>query len=105
MKARRILLLTAHRANRHLLEARLSREYQVLAAGGANVLDVSFDLGILDAPTLLTLKKEVQQRREQELPVFLPFPLFIPRANAPQTGRFLGKLVDDLILTPSKPPN
>lgn len=103
MKSQRILLLTANRANRRLLEEYLSRDYQVIAAGEDNVLDIPFDLGILDAPALATFKKDVQQRREAERPVFLPFLVFLPRANATQAGRFLEKAVDDLILTPIEP--
>ena len=100
MKSQRVLLLTANRANRRLLELCLARDYQVLAAAEDDVLDIPFDLGILDAPALAALRKEVHQRREGEHPAFLPFLVFLPRANAAQAARFLGKQVDELILTP-----
>ncbi|MBM3881286.1 MAG: diguanylate cyclase [Verrucomicrobia bacterium] len=100
MKNPRILVLTSNRANRHLLEGWLSKSYQVISASGDNVLDVPFDMAILDASVLTSLKREAQTRRERERPVFLPFLLFTPRVNAVLAARYLGRLVDELILTP-----
>ncbi|MGE3311901.1 MAG: GGDEF domain-containing protein [Limisphaerales bacterium] len=100
MKSHRVLVLTSNHSNRRHLEDCLSRDYQVVVAGPDNVLDIPFDLAILDAPSLAALKKEVQLRRKREAPVFLPFLVFMPRTHAPQAARFLGKSVDDIILTP-----
>lgn len=50
MKRQRVLLPTANRANRRLLELCLAGDYQVLAAAEDNVLDIPFDLGILTWP-------------------------------------------------------
>ncbi len=100
MKTHRVLVLTANQSNRRHLEECLSREYQVVVAGPDNVLDIPFDLGVLDASSLAALKKEVQHRRKLESPVFLPFLVFMPRTHAAQAARFLGKSVDDIILTP-----
>lgn len=60
-------------------------------------------MAILDAPALGDLKKHVQERREAEQPAFLPFLVFLPRVHAKSAARFLGKLVDDVILTPIEP--
>ncbi len=103
MKKPRLLILTANRANRTLLENSLANEYEVVTAAGDDILDISFDLTILDAPTLVDLKKHVEERRKSEQPVFLPFLVFLPRAHAKSASRFLGKLVDDVILTPIEP--
>ena len=101
MKKLRILLLTANRANRRILEDFLSRDFEVISASHDDVFDIPFDMGILDAQSLTTFRKEVQSRRESAAPAFLPFLVFLPRANAPQVARFLKThSVDDIILTP-----
>jgi len=99
----RLLIITANRANRSLLEERLEGSCKIVTSTSDDVLDISFDLAILDARTLSDLKQQVQERREDEQPVFLPFLVCLPRDHANSAARFLGKLVDDIILTPIEP--
>jgi len=100
MKSDRVLILSSNHANRHQLEKLLVKDFQILSAVGDDVLDIPFDLAILDLPALNSLKKEIQLRRSRESPALLPFLLFTPRSGSHSAACFLGAAVDELILTP-----
>jgi len=96
----RILLLLDREENQHLVEGWLGPNHRIVSADAGHLLDVSFDLGILDGPALDRLWERLRARRETERPVFLPFLLIASRQDAQAAARHLGQVVDELILTP-----
>lgn len=96
----RILLLLQHRENRNLLANWLSMRYQVIVPDSTQSLDHSFDLCILDGPSLHRLGAWVRARKEKEQPVFLPFLLVTSRQDLGVGTRYLWQSIDELIISP-----
>ena len=95
----KILLFLDHQENRLLLAKMLSEHYEVLLPKSDKAMNGVFDLCILDGPALHRLQKRVKHRRAAE-PTFLPFLLVIPRQNVRIIHQYLGKTVDELLISP-----
>src|SRR5437588_9362030 len=106
--APRILLLLEHRANRELLTEHLNERYEVISASLklpqrtalASLLHRSFDLCILDGPTLDRIGEAMQARRELEQPVYLPVVLLSGHRDVELTTRHLWRSIDEVIRVP-----
>lgn len=96
----RILLLINKRANQQLLKAWLGSRHEVIVGDEALGLQGPFDLCIIDGPILERCRKEVQERRERELPVFLPFLLVTTRNDVNLTSHQLWQSIEDLVTLP-----
>ncbi|HVH46195.1 MAG TPA: SpoIIE family protein phosphatase [Labilithrix sp.] len=98
---RRILLLVEHTENRRLLAEWLALNYEVLVPESPTTLDVPFDLGIVDAPSLERYGRWIEAIKSATHPVFLPFLAVIPRRgmSSINTGRAWER-VDELIVSP-----
>jgi diguanylate cyclase (GGDEF)-like protein len=96
----RIVLLMQEKKCADLTKDRLVKSYQVLETEIAQSLDFSFDLGIVDEPSLKQSWEEVQSRKEAAKPVFLPFLLVAARRNADFVTRHLWQTVDEIIWIP-----
>jgi signal transduction histidine kinase len=101
---KRILLLLDQKQNRSLLAGELAREHEVLAGDGDEDLDQDFDLCVVDGPSLDRLWEQVQRRKEDERPVFLPILLVTSRPGVKMITRHLWRSVDELIITPIEKP-
>ncbi|GAA6622057.1 ATP-binding protein [Scytonema sp. NUACC26] len=104
---RRILLLLEHQENRRLLAQWLKTRYEVIVPdvdtlqGKISALwQQSFDLCILCGVTLEGINQQIQERRNTESPVLLPFLLVTPRQSVGMRTRYLWQNVDELIITP-----
>jgi serine phosphatase RsbU (regulator of sigma subunit) len=97
----RIVLLIEHVENRRLLAEWLSLQHEVSAPESPAVaaLDVEFDLGIVDAPSLERYGRWIDALRNAVHPLFLPFLLVLHRHGAGPTGH-VWEHVDELIVTP-----
>ena len=95
----KILLFLDHQENRRLLAKMLAEHYEVLLPKSDKAINEVFDLCILDGPALHRLKKRVNRRRESES-TFLPFLLVTPRQSVGIIRQFLGKTVDELLISP-----
>jgi diguanylate cyclase (GGDEF)-like protein len=96
----RILLQLKKRKDRRRLEEWLSKAYHILLPHPERPLEESFDLAIIDGPSLRKLRPKVRARRRTEEPVFLPFLLLTVKRRGSMPGRHLGRVVDDLIVRP-----
>ncbi len=96
----RILLLLDNKKNRQLLRERLSSQYQVVTPEEGDGLDGEFDLGVLDGTAFAHLSERVQQRREREHPILLPFLLVTTRRDVRLASNQLWRVVDEVIITP-----
>ncbi len=96
----RILLLTDHKQNRHLLADCLARHHDVILPDADQVLHEPFDLCILDGPALTRLWEQVQARKEVEAPVFLPVLLLTSRQGVDLVTRHLWRTIDEVVLRP-----
>lgn len=94
----RILLLINNKGDRKLIEESL--EYEIWPAETEHPLDQSFELAIIDGPSLKRWRSKVRQRRKAEEPVLLPFLLAGFRRKGVLPVRHLGGLVDDVIDRP-----
>ena len=93
----RILLLLENQENRRLLEEILGRRHELASAPEP---DVSFDLVIVDGPSLKSRGEYLVIKKQEEEPVLFPVLLVTARQNI---GVFTGplfRLVDEVVLTP-----
>lgn len=107
----RILLLLDRKENRRQLSEWLGRYYQVscpdyvvevpvVGTHKAPVLEEPFDLCIMDGSALERLRQWVQNRKEAQLPVFLPFLLLASRQEVGTYSQQMLKSFDELIFSP-----
>lgn len=96
----RILLLLENKANRALLADWLSQHYEVIPVDQDISLVTSFDLCLLDGPTLDRNWQEIQARKVLNEPTFLPFILITSQREADLVTRHLWKTIDELIRIP-----
>jgi sigma-B regulation protein RsbU (phosphoserine phosphatase) len=96
----RILLLMAHKENRHLLTDWLATHYQVALPEPEQATEVPFDLCIIDGPVLDRLKQWVHAVKKAEQPVFLPFLLVTNRQGVGMATRHLWESIDEVIISP-----
>ncbi len=94
----RILLLIDNKRHRSLLSEWLEDNQEVLTE--ASLLEEKLDLVILDGSNLKRLGRKLKERRRDEEPVFIPFLLVLQRRKGSSPVRYLGRVVDDLILKP-----
>ena len=98
----RILLQNRKKSDRQVLEQVLGELFDIIPESDANLTE-TFDLGIIDGPGLTRCRSQVKARRKEQEPVFLPFLLLTGRRKGSRPLRYLGQLVDDLILRPLDP--
>jgi signal transduction histidine kinase len=96
----RILLLTDHKQNRHLLADYLARHHQVVLPDADQALQERFDLCIVDGPALNRLWEQVQARKQAEEPVFFPVLLLTSRQGIDMVTRHLWRTIDEVVLRP-----
>ena len=96
----RLLLAVKRKKERRQLEDWLSKSFRILLPDPEQPLQPEFDLAIIDGSTLRKLKPQVRARRLAEEPVFLPFLLLTVRRGESMGARYLGNVVDDVILRP-----
>ncbi|OPZ86800.1 MAG: Alkaline phosphatase synthesis sensor protein PhoR [bacterium ADurb.Bin429] len=95
----RILLLIDQPENRRLLAASLSgQELEVLTTDDA--LDASFDLCIVDSPTLGRVWRRLYARKHTEAPVALPVLLVTSRRDIGLINPDIWSVVEELLVTP-----
>ena len=94
----RILLLVDNKRDRRLIEEAL--DYEIWPAETEHPLDQTFDLAIIDGPSLKRWRSKVRRRRREKEPVLLPFLLVTSRRKGSLPMRHLGALVDDVIVRP-----
>ena len=96
----RILLLIKNKQMRETLEEGLTKPYEIVLPPAQPTLEDGFDLAVIDGPTLKRYRSRVRAAREKEEPVFLPFLLLTVRRRGSIPVRYLGRLVDDVIVKP-----
>ena len=96
----RILLQITRKKERRQLEDWLSKVYQITLPNQEKPLEEEFDLAIIDGASLKQWRPKVKTRREAVEPVLLPFLLLTTRRKGNMPARYLGRLVDDVILRP-----
>jgi phosphoserine phosphatase RsbU/P len=99
----RILLLLAHRENRHLLAEWLSAHHKILLPEPGQPWP-PFDLCILDGPSLDHHADWVQKAKQAAHPIFLPFLLVTHRHGVGLATQHLWESVDELIIGPIEKP-
>lgn len=98
----RLLLLLDNTRNRDLLTGWLSQRYDVMCADQAAWHQTPFDVCLIDGPTLDRLGPEVQARKAEEAPAFLPVVLMTARRETELVTRHLWQTVDDIIRLPTE---
>ena len=96
----RILLIIDHRENRQLLNAWLSAYHMISEHAAGDPLEETFDLCIVDGPSLSRYLDELRNRREEERPGFLPVLLITPHRHSWASTPHLWQVVDDAIAIP-----
>lgn len=96
----KVLLELQRKRERRQVEDWLSKKYHIALPNSEHPLSEPFDLAIIDGASLRRLAAEVRARRKAEEPVFLPFLLLTVRRRGSVAARYLGRLVDDVILRP-----
>ncbi len=96
------VLLLVHRRNRELLQQCLSGHYTVRTPDDAE-LPASFDLCIVDPPSLRCHREALRARKEAAGAVFLPYLLVVRESERSRLGASVWEQVDDLLLTPVTP--
>lgn len=92
----RILLLLEQRENYRLLATLLGQRYQIVDPPD---LQESFDLAIVDGPSLNRLGKQVRARKEEDS-AFLPFLLLTARQECGILTRQVWQTIDEIIAAP-----
>lgn len=96
----RLLLLLENRQNRTLLANWLSQHYQVIQQDSGVPLVESFDVCLIDGPTLDRRWAEIQAHKATEDPIFLPVILLTSYREVELITRHLWKTIDELIRLP-----
>lgn len=92
----RILLLIQNKKNSDLLATLLTTTYEIVQSNSLDSLDALFDLCIIDVAMLHSLGERIQQRKQAEHPVFLPFLLLATQKE--REG--LRQYIDEFALVP-----
>ncbi len=92
----RILLLMQNKKNSNLLASLLSNTYDIVQADSLDSLDSLFDLCILDVAMMHSVGERIQQRKQAEHPVFLPFLLIAAQREREE----LRQHIDERVLIP-----
>ncbi len=96
----RVLLLLDNKRNRDLLSDWLGQRYDIIQADQAAWSQTPFDLCLVDGPTLDRLWQDVQARKAEEEPTFLPVVLITSHREVELITRHLWQTVDELIRMP-----
>ncbi len=80
----RILLLMENKKNSDLLAALLAVHYEIFQSNALDALDALFDLCIIDGLMMHRLGERIEQRKQDEHPVFLPFLLITSQQEREQ---------------------
>jgi diguanylate cyclase (GGDEF)-like protein len=96
----RVLLQLQKKKDRRRLEDWLGKNYQIVLPHPEAPLEGELDLVLIDGPSLNQLRPQVEEKRKEQAPVFLPFLLLTVRRRGSVPSRHLGRLVDDLIVRP-----
>jgi signal transduction histidine kinase len=100
----RILLLLDQKENQQLLAQELTGRHEVIIGATDAAMNESFDLCVVDGPSLDRLWEQVHQRKEREQPIFLPVLLVTSRPDVKMITRQVWRSVDQLIITPIEKP-
>ena len=95
-----ILLLVESPAVRRALDNCLRQRYEVIESRGKGALQGTYDLAVVDVPTLKRLDKAIQERRKIEPTRFLPFLLVTTPDERDLIAPELGETIDELLLWP-----
>ncbi|GCE22991.1 sensor histidine kinase [Dictyobacter kobayashii] len=96
----RLLLMLENRQNRTLLANWLTHHYQVIQQEPGTPLVESFDVCLVDGPTLDRRWAEIQAHKTMEDPIFLPVILLTSYREVELITRHLWKTIDELIRLP-----
>jgi hypothetical protein len=96
----RIFILIEHKANRRLLVDWLSLRHDVVVADSPGRLGTSFDLGIVDGPSLERYGAWIEAVKKSAHPVFLPFLLVTHRPGVGVASAPAWEKIDELIISP-----
>jgi signal transduction histidine kinase len=96
----RILLLIENKTNRALLAEWLAQRYEVVQLRQGISLATSFDLCLLDGPTLDRNWQQILTRKAEDEPTFLPFVLITSHRETELITRHLWKAIDELVRVP-----
>lgn len=96
----RVLLLLDNKRNRDLLSDWLGQRYDIIQADQEVWSQVPFDLCLIDGPTLDRLWRDVQAKKAEEEPTFLPVVLITSHREVELITRHLWQTVDELIRIP-----
>ncbi|MFC6724580.1 PAS domain S-box protein, partial [Halobium palmae] len=110
MSDHRILVFVEHEQNRRLLADWLSQEYEVVRGESADDLETEFDLCILDRASIERYDEALEERKERERPVLLPYLFVVPQQELDRLGGDIWSRIDavvrqradELITTPIK---
>ena len=92
----RILLLMQNKKNSDLLATLLTSTYEVVQSDNGVSLDALFDLCLIDGAMLHSVGEHIQQRKQAEHPVFLPFLLIATQRE----HEVIRHHIDELVLIP-----
>lgn len=98
-----ILALLEDRTLLDQLHTWLNGSYSVVPSQNEQTLDITFDVGIVDEITLSRLQPQIQNRKQVEYPVALPFLLFTSRESVRNGTWQQWYPVDDFMILPLDP--
>jgi serine phosphatase RsbU (regulator of sigma subunit) len=96
----RLVLLIEHVENRRLLGEWLSHHHEVAISDSPSALGPSFDLAIVDWPSLERYGQWIEATKRSVHPVFLPFLLVTQRRGMGMAAGHAWERVDELIVSP-----
>jgi signal transduction histidine kinase len=97
----RIAIVMHGRASCRLLCDWLADAHEVIVPDTCRLPEGAFDLCILDGPALEQLHAQVQRRKAEEAPTFLPVLFVARRDDLDLVTRFLHTAVDEVIVLPT----
>ena len=89
----RILLLMQNKKNSDLLATLLATTYEVVQSHSFDSLDALFDLCVIDVAMLHSVGERIQQRKQAEHPIFLPFLLIAAQREREVFRQHIDELV------------
>ncbi|WP_435319341.1 sensor histidine kinase [Haloarchaeobius sp. TZWSO28] len=99
-KEETVVLLLVHRRNRELLSEWLSRHFHVTVPQEGE-LPSSFDLCLFDLVTLHEHKAELERKKKEAAPVFVPYLLVMRERERARLGDDIWDLIDDRVIIPT----
>ncbi|WP_267640644.1 two-component system sensor histidine kinase NtrB [Haloarchaeobius amylolyticus] len=99
-KGETVVLLLVHQRNRELLSEWLSRHFTVETPTDGALPD-SFDLCLFDLVTLRKYHGELERRKAESTPVFLPYLMVMRERERSQLSDDIWDLIDDRVIIPT----